>query len=134
MFDRDAIALTIYGEARGESPVGRIAVACVIRNRLRDGRWGSTYKDVCLAPKQFSCWNAGDPNRAVLLSALGQPVLHPILCECYMLADILLNEDTIRRLGNATHYYARSIEPPAWAATGEFVASVGRHSFFEKVA
>jgi spore germination cell wall hydrolase CwlJ-like protein len=30
----DTLALTIYGEARGERVEGRVAVACVVRNRI----------------------------------------------------------------------------------------------------
>ena len=40
--DAQVIALTLYGEARGEGVEGRIAVANVIRNRLTSGRWGET--------------------------------------------------------------------------------------------
>jgi cell wall hydrolase len=138
MTDRDAIALTLYGEARGEGTRGRIAVACVLRNRLRSGKWGGTYEGVCLARKQFSCWNATDPNSRRLLDELkrvqaGDPI-DRTLRECYALADVLLNEDVIRQVGQAMHYYADSIAPPKWAATGELVASVGHHKFFERVA
>lgn len=138
MTDRDAIALTLFGEARGEGFAGRLAVACVLRNRLRSGRWGSTYESVCHARKQFSCWNANDPNRARLLSELervqaGKPISN-VLRECYTLADVLLHEQTIRSVGDARHYYADSIAPPKWAATGTLVASIGHHKFFEGVA
>ena len=36
--DRDILARTLWGEARGESLVGRIAVAWTIRNRVNDGK------------------------------------------------------------------------------------------------
>jgi hypothetical protein len=29
---------------------------------------GKTIKDVCLQPKQFSCWNSNNPNRKLLLT------------------------------------------------------------------
>ena len=42
--DRDILARTLWGEARGEGLAGQIAVACTIRNRVEDGRakswWG----------------------------------------------------------------------------------------------
>lgn len=138
MTDRDAIALTLFGEARGEGVQGRLAVAAVLRNRLRTGRWGSTYRDVCHARKQFSCWNASDPNRARLLAELtkvqqGKPISR-VLQECYTIADVLLNEAIFRQVGNALHYFADSIQPPKWAATGTLVASIGHHKFFEGVA
>jgi hypothetical protein len=42
--DRDILACTLWGEARGESLAGQIAVAWTIRNRVNDGKdrswWG----------------------------------------------------------------------------------------------
>ena len=60
-------AKTIWAEARGEPLDGQIAVANVILNRARQGGWwGDDVAGVCCKPKQFSCWNDGDPNRAKL--------------------------------------------------------------------
>ena len=59
------MAKTIWGEARGESHNGQVAVAWVIRNRAeRGGWWGNTIREVCLKDQQFSCWNHNDCNRA----------------------------------------------------------------------
>ena len=64
--DRDILARTLWGEARGESLAGQIAVAWTIRNRVNDGKakswWGEGYAGVCQKPYQFSCWNKNDPN------------------------------------------------------------------------
>ena len=58
-------AKTIWAAARGEPLEGQIAVANVIINRARQGGWwGDDVVKVCRKPKQFSCWNNGDPNRA----------------------------------------------------------------------
>lgn len=57
-------ALTVLGEARGEPPEGKFAVANVICNRMR--RSGKTVSDTVLAHWQFSCWNYEDPNRLFL--------------------------------------------------------------------
>ena len=38
-YDFEIMAKTIYGEARGESRQGQTAVACVIFNRFRSGKW-----------------------------------------------------------------------------------------------
>lgn len=58
--DRDLMIRTVIGEAGGESPVGRQAVAHVIRNRVNSGDFGDDISSVILAPKQFSVWNKGD--------------------------------------------------------------------------
>jgi spore germination cell wall hydrolase CwlJ-like protein len=36
--DRDVLARTIYGEARGEGMAGMFAVGWTIRNRVSDGK------------------------------------------------------------------------------------------------
>ena len=53
------IALTLMAEARGETSEGRRAVASVIWHRAHERN--QTWEDVCLAPKQFSCWNDRGP-------------------------------------------------------------------------
>lgn len=53
----DILIACIMGEAEAESVIGKIAVACVIRNRVTDHRWPNTYKAVCLQAQQFSCFN-----------------------------------------------------------------------------
>lgn len=71
--DRDILARTLWGEARGEGLAGQIAVAWTIRNRVNDGKakswWGEGYAGVCQAPYQFSCWNKNDPNYQFLSGA-----------------------------------------------------------------
>jgi len=60
------LAKTIFGEARGENAITQYLVGWVIRNRKEDRgqfRRQSTYKQVVLAPYQFSCWLEGDPNK-----------------------------------------------------------------------
>lgn len=41
--DVDILARTIYGEARSEGQEGMEAVACVVMNRYRAGRWFTGY-------------------------------------------------------------------------------------------
>jgi len=75
--DRDILARTLWGEARGESLAGQIAVAWTIRNRVNDGNakswWGEGYTGVCQKPYQFSCWNSTDPNYLYLSGAMPIP-------------------------------------------------------------
>lgn len=140
MTDRDAIALTCYGEARGETTAGRLAVAWVLKNRLDAGRWGHSYEAVATMPQQFSCWNEGDPNRVVLLKKLadvqaGPMPVDPILRECYWIADGLLAGSIMPQVRHATHYYATWLKtPPEWAQYGTIVTTIGHHTFFEHVA
>lgn len=62
--DSEILFLTLVGEARGEPIQGQIAVANVIANRAKER--GLSIREVCLQPKQFSCWNINDVNRPLL--------------------------------------------------------------------
>ncbi|MBI3438841.1 MAG: cell wall hydrolase [Proteobacteria bacterium] len=62
--DVHLLAATAWAEARSEGEAGMRAVAHVIVNRL-GARFGDNLETVILAPKQFSAWNIGDPNRAL---------------------------------------------------------------------
>jgi spore germination cell wall hydrolase CwlJ-like protein len=59
---------TVYGEVRNQSDTEVKAVCQVIYNRLQSGIWGNSFRDVVLAPKQFSVWNKNDKQRRYLLS------------------------------------------------------------------
>ena len=61
-------ARTVYGEARGESLVGKKAVVHVLMNRVAKKIMDSdsTIAQAALRFKQFSCWNENDPNRLLL--------------------------------------------------------------------
>ena len=54
--DRDFMIRTIVFEAAGESEEGKIAVAYVILNRIKNGGWGDSIKDVVTSPWQFEPW------------------------------------------------------------------------------
>jgi hypothetical protein len=54
--DRDYLIRTIVFEAADEPDEGKAAVAYVILNRMRSGRWGDNVKDVVTRPWQFEPW------------------------------------------------------------------------------
>lgn len=145
--DTAIVGITIWGEARGERIEGRFAIANVLKNRLKAGRWGRTYRSVALAPKQFSCWNLGtDLNSKRVLDAvrlLTQAPDPPVpawttLRECLWIADGLMWAKFATNVGGSTHYYApAAMVPPGripdWAVNLEPVAVIGSHRFFEGV-
>jgi hypothetical protein len=63
--DTEAAVITIFGEARGESFLGKQMVAQVIANRAF--HWDMKVKDVCFQKNQFSCFISSDPNYVKLL-------------------------------------------------------------------
>lgn len=129
------LAKTIYGEARGESLSGMEAVANVIMNRVKHAQnigsywWGKTVKEVCLKPFQFSCWNASDPNAAILKKELNKDDVFQICTRVAIRAIRGLLQDNTK---GATHYHSKSVHPK-WAHTAVPCAQIGNHLFYAHV-
>lgn len=125
------LARTIYGEARGEQPDGREAVGHVVMNRVK--KQGKSVRDVCLAKRQFSCWNENDPNSSVIRALM--PGANNIFNECLATADRVIKGEVGDNTGNATHYYATSISAPNWTQPpARKTVQIGHHIFFTNVA
>lgn len=126
------LALTIYGEARGESRAGKRAVAKVIMNRMDDPRWGNTVAAVVLQRFQFSCFNGNDPNFPILLQVARHSGMRkgPKLAECMGAAtEVWLSPDDFG-VDGANHYHTTNIKP-SWAKNMLVVATIGRHVFLK---
>ncbi|QXI55823.1 cell wall hydrolase [Pseudomonas alvandae] len=134
--DRDILGRTLWGEARGEGFAGQVAVACVIRNRVNDGKdrswWGEGYADVCLKPYQFSCWNKNDPNYPYLSGAKEIPPTQ--FAQAQRAADLVISGAEADITNGATHYYATTMpKPPAWIKDATQTFRLGNHIFFKDV-
>ena len=134
--DRDILARTLWGEARGEGLAGRVAVAWTIRNRVDDGKdkswWGEGYTGVCQKPYQFSCWNRNDPNYQFLSGARQIPFRE--LAQCRIAADQVIDGKVQDPTGGATHYYATTMpKAPDWASKAKRTLKLGNHVFFRDV-
>lgn len=134
--DRDILARTLWGEARGETLAGQIAVAWTIRNRVNDGKdkswWGEGYAGVCLAKYQFSCWNANDPNFPFLSGTKQIPFRE--LAQARIAADQVIDGKVPDPTGGATHYHATAMKKaPAWASKAKQTVVIGGHVFFKNV-
>lgn len=117
---------TMWQECRGESLDGQQAVAAVIWNRLKSGRWGHSLAEVCLAPFQFSGWLATDPNRmASARVANDDPVL--IHLRQVLLAAQVEKDPT----GGAQFYYAKAIPEPKWVPEMTFCGQFGKQMFYK---
>ena len=128
--DIDVTARTVYGEARGEPRLGRIAVAWVIRNRSIEKNRPPA--ETAMKKWQFSAWNENDPN----LDKIKRITLdNQVFQECMLAAlSVLLGQEP-DPTGGATHYYASSIEPPFWTeAPARKTVIIGRHIFYNDVA
>ncbi len=146
--DLQALSLTMHGEARGDSHEGyssveeRIAVGCVIRNRLNLSKWGTSYHRVCLASLQFSCWTpkGGEENYketmrlARVLVAATPTVLPSLFRETAFLADGIIRHVLLDPTKGATHYMTTALfnlNPPSWVAAMRLVATIGSQVFFK---
>ncbi|MCQ4158752.1 cell wall hydrolase [Roseomonas sp. GC11] len=129
MNDLQALARTLYGEARGEGLLGIRAVASVILNRAahpNPRRFGASISAVCLKPFQFSCWNQSDPNRPKLVAL---DLSSPAAAVCLQVAWEALMGRLADTTGGADHYHTVSVSPP-WARGMTPTATLGSHVFY----
>lgn len=120
---RFILALTVWREARGESPRGKLLVAQVIENRVQDKRWPDTYVGVATQRLQFSSFNRNDAN-AFLFPAENDTTWQ----ESVAAADGVLNAAT--SFTSANHYHVIGLSP-AWRDDTKIVATEGHHVFYQ---
>lgn len=131
----EIVAMTAFGEARGDGRTGMHAVVNVIMNRASRPRWwGFDPVSCCLKSSkrgvhQFSCWNANDPNRARMLEEVrGQD---PRYAVAFALAQTALAGRLPDVTEGADHYYATSMpKPPYWARGRDALKTIRNHIFF----
>tara|TARA_R100000808_G_scaffold15950_1_gene36344 strand:- start:4979 stop:5503 length:525 start_codon:yes stop_codon:yes gene_type:complete len=127
------MAEAIYYEARNQSSVGQLAVAIVIRNRMKDKRWPSTacgvvkdgrywkgnpIRDKC----QFSYWCDGKPERFLEKDAWERAlnIAHLAYYHSIEIEDLM----------GATHYHTIWVQP-SWAKKFRLSTQIGDHRFYE---
>jgi spore germination cell wall hydrolase CwlJ-like protein len=113
-------ALCVWREARGECPGAKRAVAHVIRNRAAQKFRGTNPIEVILWPKQFSCFNAGDPN-ATLFPTANDAAFR----ECREAVANPGDDPT----GGALYYHSCA-KPPRWAEKLQLTARIGAFRFY----
>jgi N-acetylmuramoyl-L-alanine amidase len=126
--DTFMLTLAIYREARGESLTAKIAVGCVIRNRVQHPSWyGRTWFDVITKPYQFSSFNLGEPNSIVF----GAPNDRAWQDSIAAALGVMRGEPD--PTGDATFYFdqTRANNPPKWAATCAHTTDIGAFRFFK---
>jgi spore germination cell wall hydrolase CwlJ-like protein len=128
----NCMAEAIYYEARGQSQLGQLAVAIVIRNRMKDPRWPSTACEVVKDGRywnghpvrnmcQFSYWCDGKPERPAEKEAWGIAT---------RIAKLVFNHNIeVEDLEKATHYHALSVRP-FWADKLMPCLQIGDHKFY----
>lgn len=130
--ERDCLAQAIYHEARGESAAGQLAVANVIVNRARSGKFPSTLCGVIYQNADkgryrcqftFACDGRSDApgeRRAWIRSAeLAQSVY----------AEFATGEAVGAVPGSTLYYHTTGVRP-SWAKVYNTVARIGSHIFY----
>ena len=128
--DRDYMIRTIAFEAADEPEEGKAAVAHVILNRQRTGRWGPSIREVVMDPWQFEPWMT----RRKEVEALSPS--DPRYRDAALIADAVLSGQMPDPTAGATHFLnpdvvrnRRGGTLPAWAQ-GEG-QPIGRHTFYK---
>ncbi len=137
------MAITLWAEARGEPRDGKISVASVILERVNHRGWdGKSIHEVCLWPRQFSCFNPDDIQRPKLVKFAKDIDFSisndKILKECYDISNGILTGNIQRDFDiMRTHccQYLNAVTAAKtrakWIAAGiKSLKIVGRHEFF----
>ena len=131
--DAHWMALTMWGEARGQGEEAMRAVGHVIDNRRRAGGLDPGFvTDTVSEAFQFSCWNAGDPNRAAMLNVDALPLDsrdYGMWAAARHLAEEILAGRSLDPTGGARFYHAAGVSP-TWSRGVAPVARIGDHLFY----
>ena len=127
--ERDYLIRTVAFEAAHETNMGKAAVAHVILNRKRSGKWGSTIKDVVTRPWQFEPWMT----RRKEIEELSPN--DPRYQTTSRIADAVLDGEVPDPTAGATHFLnpvvvrqRRGGSLPRWASGN--AVSIGSHAFY----
>ena len=130
--DAHWMALTMWGEARGDGEDAMRAVGHVIDNRRRSGGHGPHATDTVSEAWQFSCWNPGDPNRIAMenVDRLRQGSReHDLWLAARRIAGEILAGRSPDSTGGALFYHRVDVAP-AWSRGVAPIRRIGDHLFF----
>lgn len=115
----DCLAAAVYHESKGEPLAGQLAVAEVIINRARSGRFASTLCGVVTQRSQFSFVRGGRIPSPPRSSAAWRTAV--------AIAHIALDDVADSPVSNALFFHARYVSP-RWRLRR--LAAVGNHIFY----
>jgi len=129
----DVMTRTLWGEAGDLGEEAMRAVAAVILNRCRFGKWwGRNTVDVCLRPFQFRCWDVSSPAIHRMRAAKADD---PDLQAAYEIAKVALARGIMPDPTNgATHYYPDWVVPaPAWTGDHQPIKRIAGLCFYNNI-
>ncbi len=117
--DAECLAGAVYFESKGEPLAGQLAVAEVILNRTRSGRFPGSVCGVVMQSGQFSFVRGGG-FPPIVRSSRGWH-------EAVAIAKIAQNDEWSSGVGKALFFHAKRVSP-GWRLTR--VAALGNHIFY----
>ncbi len=143
-YDEISMALTIFREAGGEPETGKVGVAHVILNRVKDGRrWPNSIPGVVFCARyparpdhvkpnrerriwHFSCFDPADPN------ASKWPKSDDLVwIQCRKIARDVIDGAIPDPTNGANHYESLPDDrEPSWADPSRKTAVIGGHEFY----
>jgi spore germination cell wall hydrolase CwlJ-like protein len=127
------LTMAVYFEARGEPPLGQMAVAHVVMNRVESDSYpdsvcavvkqGRYWKHVPLRHQcQFSFWCDGKPEVVANHEAWGNAFIYASTVYMGWLSD---------PTNGATHYHTTWVNP-AWSLPMNITTQVNNHVFYRQ--
>lgn len=120
--EQDCLASAVYFEARGESAEGQLAVAEVVLNRTKSGRYPATICGVVEQPWQFSFVNATGriPNANRSSDAWRKAVAIARIAQ----------DRTAQQLSSGVLWYHADYVAPSWGRRLNRETKIGLHIFY----
>jgi spore germination cell wall hydrolase CwlJ-like protein len=133
---RDLMTRMVMMEAGNQSQLGKEAVAHVIMNRVRDGRYGDGVQGVLTRKSQFEPW--GNPKTRQAMMAT--PTDSPRYQAANQAVERVLSGESPDPTNGATHFLNKAtsaargdsaMRPGGWGRTGRDQVTIGGHTFMK---
>ncbi len=112
------VATAVYFESKGEPVAGQLAVARVIMNRVKAGRFANTPCGVVLQPSQFSFVRGGN---------LPTPPDNAMWRQAQSVAKMVMQDIYAGPASAALYFHAKRVAP-GWNRTS--LGAIGNHIFY----
>ena len=124
--EHKCLAEAVYYEARSESRSGQLAVADVVKNRVKSKHYPDTICGVVYegAERSFACQFSFACDGSMEIAPKD-----PAWQRSLDIAQLSLTGFVLDLTKNSTHYHTVEVEPN-WAETLEFKATIGFHKFY----
>jgi spore germination cell wall hydrolase CwlJ-like protein len=114
----NCVATAVYFESKGEPVAGQLAVARVIMNRAKSGRFAKTPCGVVTQPSQFSFVHGGN---------LPTPPENAAWRQAKLIAKMAMADGYAGPAASALYFHAKRVAP-GWNRTS--LGAIGNHIFY----